>query len=349
MRQRKNKEFGVQMGNRGDSTGKEKRRKQRLWKMFLVVTFLIIIPGIFFSFAYKSYGIHYFIPLSMQRLSFTAEQWQNEILPKKLILMVGGPHRGGTTILWECIRQHPDISDFGNTDDTAIALSEGVFMQDVYPKWGLGDEPTNMKGRKSATTYKGGLGQYALLPEQDVHLDETSDLVNPASQARLLNRFGYFWNMSSPVLLEKSPPNAVISRFLQALINLQVPGGFQGYDSPAGISQKGESRVRFVFTTRHPLANALAHMAWPFCRGIPLETIVENWMKVNEYMSYDIPYLQHVKHVKLEEFQENPNDYLDDIYSWLGLDPTRANRTVDRAKEFGYSIAEWANCPPSAK
>eukprot|EP00468_Gymnochlora_sp_CCMP2014_P011088 CAMPEP_0167758748 /NCGR_PEP_ID=MMETSP0110_2-20121227/10638_1 /TAXON_ID=629695 /ORGANISM="Gymnochlora sp., Strain CCMP2014" /LENGTH=327 /DNA_ID=CAMNT_0007645053 /DNA_START=145 /DNA_END=1128 /DNA_ORIENTATION=+ len=320
-----------------------------------------------------TYGIHAFLPMTFQVLNLTPEFWQEEILPNKTILMIGGPHRGGTTVTWKCIREHPDISHFGDTKDTATELSEGVFMQDVYPQWGLGVEPLDpgkMHGQPPYKKFKGGLGQYALQNEAKVHLKEDNELVNPTAQARLLNRFGYFWNLTKPVLLEKSPTNAVISRFLQALLNLEVPNG---YDA---TKKSGISPVRFVFITRHPLANALAHRAWHFCRSMPLSRLIENWLAVNRYNREDTPHLQFVKSIRLEEFQANPDKYLSEIFEWVGLEPSKNNRTVvvrnntnlkykkryckwcdthtggherlvqkfePRVNKFGYSIKKWGD------
>jgi len=52
------------------------------------------------------------------------------------------------------------------------------------------------------------------------HWTQENKEVTPDNMKALLNRFGGFWNMSKPVLLEKSPPNAILSRYLQALYNV---------------------------------------------------------------------------------------------------------------------------------
>eukprot|EP00466_Bigelowiella_natans_P014663 jgi/Bigna1/85364/estExt_fgenesh1_pg.C_30359 len=297
------------------------------WSLFLIPC--VVLPSLACGFAYKTYGINFFIPESFKNLAHTPEKWQTEILPGKTVLMLGGPHRGGTTVLWECLRQHPDISDLGSQEDTGIDLSEGIFMQDVYPNFGIGNEYAETDWRRR----HGGLGQYALVAEKDVHLNETHRLVSEKNQARLLNRFGYFWDLSKPVLLEKckkwwakcgwrlwrrsldgndyfySPSNAVISRFLQELINIKSPGG--------------ESRVKFLFITRHPIANAMSHKAWSVCAKMPIPLLVANWISVMEYMNEDKEYLKFVKgrsdNITVKKGETCTNGW--------GLDPSKVLRT----------------------
>mmetsp|Transcript_27738 Transcript_27738/g.53988 ORF Transcript_27738/g.53988 Transcript_27738/m.53988 type:complete len:392 (-) Transcript_27738:511-1686(-) len=343
--------------------------------LFLVIP-VIILPGAACGYAYHTYGINFFIPESMQYLSHSAVEWQTEILPDKTVLYLGGPHRGGTTILWECLREHPDMADFGKTDTTGVDLSEGIFLQDVYPSFGIGAEVLQADWKLR----RGGLGQYALLPEHRIHLNETYKRMNPMGQERLFNRFGYFWNLTKPVLLEKSPPNCVISRFLQAVTNLNVPGGLSVTLDPNNEDKprfEGQSKASFVFINRHPFANAMSHQAWGSCKNMPFGLLIANWVQLNEYMHADIPFLQKVKVFKMEDFQQDPDPYLNEIYSFVGLDPTQVTRTVnvkkdtnskyltsycqrlrsskraqaeheaikkqfaDKIKQFGYEIGEW--------
>ena len=70
----------------------------------------------------------------------------------------------------------------------------------------------------------------------DARLDETSPLVNEQTRERLINEWGAFWDLSSPVLLEKSPPDLIRTRFLQALF----------------------PEAYFIVVRRHPFTSSLA-------------------------------------------------------------------------------------------
>ncbi|GAB5368685.1 hypothetical protein AAMO2058_001340900 [Amorphochlora amoebiformis] len=307
------------------------------WGILLVP--MIILPAGACAYAYQNYGVNFFIPESWQYLSHTPEYWQKEILAKKTVVMVGGPHRGGTTLLWECLREHPDIANFGSQHQTASDLSEGIFLQDVYPNFGIGHEIAQSDWRRR----RGGMGQFALGKEEWVHLLEDHRLVTEYNQARLLNRYGYFWNMSKPVLLEKSPPNAVISRFLQALMNLNVPGGYQ--------DGEGHSPVKFVFITRHPIANAMSHKSWQQCKYMPMSVLVANWVAVNKYMVEDIPKLQFAKLVRLEDFQQDPDAHLEELFKWIGLDVSKWSRgksvIADTNAKYQREYCSWLKAKPN--
>uniref|UniRef100_A0A7S1TXV3 Uncharacterized protein n=1 Tax=Phaeomonas parva TaxID=124430 RepID=A0A7S1TXV3_9STRA len=181
----------------------------------------------------------------------------DELVGNHTLLFVGGPHRGGTTILWKKLREHPEIAGFG--DKVGADMSEGIFMQTVYPQFGIGAEINagRMQGRGTIKANGDldtrGLGRYMFNP--DAHITEDSNLVNAENRMDLFNQWSYFWpvhDASKRVFLEKSPPNMMISRFLQALFT--VPG----------------ADVRFIFITRHPIANAMAHHAWLATQALTL-------------------------------------------------------------------------------
>jgi hypothetical protein len=218
------------------------------------------------------------------------------------MLMLGGPHRGGTTLLWRLLGQHPNVSAFSRDPlqealtpflpggrlaaDVDVGMEmEGLYQQSVYPLFGLGSQvrsfrihrthaqgwgscrltadrprrvvrrytrawvcskatllslsahpPTGAQANSAMCTdaesaraganaqagvsgyspqapRKDGFGRFAMLPE--AHLTEKSRLVTYENRLRLFREWGTHWDLSRPVLMEKSPPNMMWMRFLQ--------------------------------------------------------------------------------------------------------------------------------------
>ena len=268
---------------------------------------------------YQRYGLSLFVDRAAFDTSYSASEWHG-ILSNKTLLLVGGPHRGGTTVLWKALDAHPDISGLGKTppaedgsDDIVQKreCEEGILIQDVYSRRGIGMEhvaKSNMAFRNRML----GLGKYALGKEAQVHLTEGDARVTPQNMAKLLNRYNHYWNASKSVLVEKSPPNAVMSRFLQAVYN-------EGRGADDGL------QIKFLFMTRHPIANALAHQsAWEVLTekyGCPFSLLMDNYIQVHRYLHEDLPHLKNDPMlVKLEDFALNPKSELEKIYQWLGVD-----------------------------
>ncbi len=137
----------------------------------------------------------------------------------KRFVFVGGLHRSGTTLLARCLAGHPDISGFAGT---GAKEDEGQHLQTVYP---------------AANTF-GGSGGFGFSPQ--AHVTEDSPLVSDANRHRLWEQWSPHWDLSKPLLVEKSPPNLMKSRFLQAMF----PNSW------------------FVMLIRHPIAVAHATEKW---------------------------------------------------------------------------------------
>jgi hypothetical protein len=129
------------------------------------------------------------------------------------VLFIGGHHFSGTSILNKIIGQSPDASVML---DTGVTEDEGQHLQRVFP---------------SASR----VGSLSFGCREDAYITEESPLVTTAGREALLNEWGIHWDLSKTLLVEKSPPNAVHMRFLQAMF------------------QPVANRVFFVMTTRHPL------------------------------------------------------------------------------------------------
>ena len=84
----------------------------------------------------------------------------------------------------------------------------------------------------------GGPGRFGFHPE--AALTESSVLVTAENRARLWAQWSKHWDTDADVLLEKSPPNLIRCRFLQAMF----------------------SGACFVVIQRHPVAVSLATQRW---------------------------------------------------------------------------------------
>jgi GNAT superfamily N-acetyltransferase len=253
----------------------------------------------------------------------------------RTLVFVGGLHRSGTTPLARCLAAHPRVSGFAATGEKE---DEGQHLQSVYP---------------SARQY-GGAGRFAhtSLP----HLTEGSPLATPENARRLVEGWAPYWDLDRPVLLEKSPPNLVMTRFLQALF----------------------PDARFVMMVRHPVVVTLSTHRW---RGrTSYAKLLEHWFSAHDRFRADAPHIRNLCVVKYEELVADPPTTLARVGSFLRLDGdvpasslqthrsdtyqrqwaaliarapwqriaiTRLlNRYEERAREYGYSLRDLSWTQP---
>jgi Sulfotransferase family len=190
-------------------------------------------------------------------------------------VFIGGVHRSGTSILHRCLAAHPRVSGFSNT---GVEEDEGQLLQSVYP-------PARVFG---------GPGRFGFDPR--AHMTEKSPLVSLENRRKLLHDWEKYWDMELPVLLEKSPPNIIRMRFLQALF----------------------PKARFIVVVRHPVAVALSTAEWKRSR---YSTLVNHWATCHEIMIGDLPRVRHVRVVRYEALVACPRETLRSILRFIGVDP----------------------------
>lgn len=224
--------------------------------------------------------------------------------PTRLIF-VAGLHRSGTTPLARTMGTHPQISGLG---DTSVKEDEGQHLQTVYA---------------NAKTF-GGAGRFAM--DDRSHLTEESPLVSATNAARLITEWSPYWDLERKYLLEKSPPNLIMGRFLQGLF----PGS------------------AFVAVIRHPIVVALSTHKWRrlAARNLRLHTtyyqLVEHWLTAHEIFNKDLSYLQRVHVLRYEHLVSDPDAQLSPVNELLHLS-TPLDSSALRASHSDRYEKQWAS------
>jgi len=210
-------------------------------------------------------------------------------------VFVGGLHRSGTSILFKCLRDHPMVSGF---EGTGVPEDEGQHLQSVF---------------SPARAYGGG-SRFGFYPE--AHLTETSSLMNLQNRDRLWSEWKQYWDISKPFLLEKSPPNLIRTRFLQAMF----PGAY------------------FVIIMRHPIAYACPRQSESKIKGI--YSLLKHWIVCHEILMNDSSHIKNLFVIKYEEFVSDPEMHLGRIYAFLRCPPHPTHQTVKSDINQKY-FAAW--------
>ncbi len=209
-------------------------------------------------------------------------------------VFICGLHRSGTSLLHSLLRNHPDISGFANT---GAREDEGQHLQSIYPT-----------GRAF-----GGPGKFCF--DAAAQLTETSPLINDTNSKKLFSEWSKFWDLGKPVLLEKSPPNIIRSRFLQAIF----------------------PNSRFIFIVRHPIAVSLATQKWSHTS---LPELLQHWKKAHEIMENDLPYLTHKLVIRYEDLAKASDAVMEKIYYFLDLPAIATTERIDANVNDAY-LKSW--------
>jgi Sulfotransferase family len=215
--------------------------------------------------------------------------------PARLVF-VAGLHRSGTSLIQRSLAAHPEVSGF---HDTGVPEDEGQHLQTVYPP---------------AHRY-GGAGLFGFDPA--ARLTETSPLVSAESRERLLREWSAHWRRDANVWIEKSPPNLIRTRFLQALF----------------------PTAAFVIVLRHPVAVAGATRKGRR-RRLGYLTLIRHWVACHSILASDVPHLRNVQVVRYERFVAHPDAELRRLFASIGLEPNPGGEPVRRGSNDAY-FARW--------
>ncbi len=193
-------------------------------------------------------------------------------------VFIGGMPRSGTSAAYQLVGTHPRVS---RLTDTGVGEDEGQFLQSLYLK----------------EDALGGPARFGLHP--DAHMTEHSPLAAEAA-VRLFAVWEPYWDLSKPVLCEKSPANILRSRFLQAAFP----------DSS------------FIFVSRHPVAYALAIRKWSYeYFKAPLSLLIRNWLACQRTLAEDLPHLRHSLLLRYDDVTREPVPWTRKVEDFLHLEP----------------------------
>jgi hypothetical protein len=255
---------------------------------------------------------------------------ERDIQPRHLLIC--GLHRSGTSILRKTISIPQEVSSFENTD---APHNEGQHLQTVFP----------------TDRAFGGPGEFAF--HKEAALDENSSLLSEENRVKLSREWSEHWDLTKPILVEKSPTNLIRTRFLQAVFPQSV----------------------FVVIIRNPIAVALATQRWS---DASVARLIEHWLTAYRIFLTDRQHLRHCIFFSYEKMVADPQEVFSCIGNILGIEINRFHflrdenlkyrarwktrsltehvrrvnlfRKYERpVRGFGYSLMDWDRYPGSVE
>ena len=194
-------------------------------------------------------------------------------MQEKKFIFISGLHRSGTSLLYKILKEQDEISGLSKTNELE---DEGQHVQTVY---------------KPAYEF-GGVGKFGF--DINARLDENSKLINEINRKKLFNEWSRFWDLEKNILLEKSPPNIIRTRFLQKMF----PNSY------------------FINITRHPIATSIASKKWS---KTSLDELISHWIKCHEIFNEDKKMIRNIINIKYEDLINNNEEILAQLSKFLKL------------------------------
>ena len=189
-------------------------------------------------------------------------------------VFVGGLHRSGTSVLARTLATHPDIAGLRGTRGFE---DEGQHVQDVF----------------HAAWRHGGIGRFSF--DEAAHLIEPSLTSGRRAGSRLWHCWAPYVASDVPIFVEKSPPNLIRTRFLQAAF----------------------PTATFILILRHPaIVSVRTQVLRP---SISLIHLMRHWIRAHDLMVEDLRYLDRALVVRYEDLVTRPRQELKRMSDLIGV------------------------------
>jgi hypothetical protein len=210
-------------------------------------------------------------------------------------VFICGLHRSGTTLLAQSIAKLENCAGFRGVPPSVP--DEGQNLQDVY----------------QFESEFGGPGKFGFDPR--AHLTEASDLLTSANVARLRACWHSYWDTTKTILIEKTPGNLLMTRFLQAAF----PNSY------------------FVVIRRHPIPVSMGTPKLGQATATSLHRLFDHWLHCHRLFEEDKKYLTRLYELKYEDYVSDPDKYDQEIAAFIRTNPpagTRAEVKPDRSNKY---------------
>lgn len=209
----------------------------------------------------------------------------------------------------------------------ARALAASPYIHAMHATKAPEDEGQHVQSVVPTAAAHGGPGTFAF--DVAAHLTERSALGGPGAAQAIWARWIAFWPRRigpSDVLLEKSPPTIVRTRFFQHLF----------------------PRARFVVILRHPAIVAASTHCWR--PELAADTLVRHWLVAHDRYRGDRDRLLCRHEVRYEELVAEPWAGLSRLGNALGL-PGNLDPSAIQPGHTRPHVATWramrSRCDPS--
>ena len=167
-------------------------------------------------------------------------------MDEKKYIFLCGLHRSGTSILQQILGNSPLISKHTNTKKPE---DEGQHIQSIY----------------KPAKYFGGPGNFA--NNESYHYTSDCFLLTKENNDKIISEWNKYWDLSKPILLEKSPPNIIHSLYLQEIVK----------------------KSYFIIIIRHPLIVSLATIKF---NNLSIDHLINHWIQAHNIIYNDKSFLK---------------------------------------------------------